>query len=84
VTSHNNIPKKSIKNEKVTLECPNCHWVFEATMVDKHHSFASVKEPQKDKITGDVTVENRVCRNPKCQKPFTLYWFDLKMHIDRM
>jgi hypothetical protein len=53
-------------------------------MKDKRHSFASVKEPQKDKITGDVIVEKHVCRNPKCQKPFIIYWFDLRMHIDRM
>jgi len=70
--------------DKVSLECPNCHWVFEVTITDKHHSFASLEEPKKDKITGNVTLENRVCRNPKCGKPFALYWFDLKMHIDRV
>lgn len=69
---------------KVTLECPNCHWVFEAAITDKHHSFASVEKPPKDKITGDVITENLVCRNPKCQKQFTIYWFDLKMHIHRV
>jgi hypothetical protein len=73
-----------VSANKVTLECPNCHWVFEATITDKYHTFASVEEPQKGKITGDAITENRFCRNPKCQKPFTLYWFDLKMHIDRM
>jgi len=65
-----------VSADKVTLECPNCHWLFEAKMTDKRHSVASLVEPQKGKVMGDIIEENRVCRNPKCKRAFTIYWFE--------
>lgn len=62
--------------DEVTLECPNCHWIFKAKGPDRRHSVASLEEPQKSKVAGDVLEENHVCRNPKCKEAFTVYWFE--------
>jgi hypothetical protein len=69
---------------RVSLECPKCHWIFDAPMPDKCHVFASFEAPRKSEITSDIILESHVCRNPKCQKTFTVYWFDSRMHIKRM
>jgi rubredoxin len=61
---------------KVTLECPDCNWVFEAKRPDSRHSLASLEKPQKGNISGDIKEENYVCRNPRCKKAFTVYWFE--------
>jgi hypothetical protein len=68
----------------VSLECPKCHWIFDAASPDKCHMFASVEAPQKNEVTSDIILESHVCRNPKCQKIFSIYWFDSKMHIKRI
>ena len=73
-----------ISADKVTLECHNCHWVFEAPMPDKRQSVASREKPQKSKVTGDIVEENHVCRNPKCKKSFTVYWFEPLQFFHRM
>ena len=73
-----------VSADQVTLECPSCHWVFEAKVPDKRHSVASLEEPQKNKIIGDIIEENRVCRNPKCKKSFTIYWFEHLQFIHRI
>ena len=73
-----------ISADKVTLECPNCHWVFEAGIPDKRHSVASLEESQKSKVIGDIVEESRVCRNPKCKKSFTIYWFEPLQFFPRM
>jgi rubredoxin len=62
--------------DKIRLECPNCHWIFEVKIPDKRHPVASLEKPQKGKTVGDIIEENLVCRNPKCKKPFTIYWFE--------
>ena len=61
---------------RVKLECPFCYWIFEATIPDKRHSTASLEEPQRNGVVGDIIEENHVCRNPKCRKPFIVYWFE--------
>ena len=73
-----------VSADKVTLECPNCHWVFEAKMPDKRHSVASLEKPQKSKVIGDIVEESRVCRNPKCKRSFTIYWFEPLQFFHRM
>jgi len=58
--------------------------MFKAEAPDKRHSFASTKVPQKSKIVDDTIEEDQRCRNPRCQKRFSIYWFDLKMNINRV
>ena len=68
----------------VRLKCPSCQWTFEAAPPDNQHSFASTKEPAINRINGDAIKKDQRCRNPKCQKQFSVYWFDFKMHLDRV
>jgi len=68
----------------VRLECPSCHWMFKAAPPDNQHTFASTKEPAKNKINSDTIKKDQHCRNPKCQKQFSVYWYDSKMHLDRV
>jgi hypothetical protein len=67
----------------VQLECPFCHWIFKASATDSLHVSASTKEPRKNERIGEIVQEKQRCRNPKCQKPFTIYWND-SMYIDRV
>jgi hypothetical protein len=60
---------------KVVLECPRCHWMFEAERPDGLHLTSSFEKPQKSSVEGDVIEQNYVCRNPKCKNAFIVYWF---------
>jgi uncharacterized C2H2 Zn-finger protein len=60
---------------KVVLECPRCCWIFEAERPDTQHSNCSFNKPEDSKIKSGIIEEPRVCRNPKCKKQFTLYWY---------
>ena len=61
---------------KVVLECPRCHWIFEAERPDGLHPTSSFEKPQKSSVKSDVIDKNHVCRNPKCKNAFTIYWFE--------
>jgi hypothetical protein len=71
-------------DEKIILECPNCHWIFEAKAPDKSHWSATLEVPQENKVAGDVIKQNHFCRNPECQKNFIIYWFDSTIYMDRL
>ena len=58
---------------KIKLECPRCHWIFEVTPPDSKQLVCSLEKPQKDKILKDVKEINRVCRNQKCKELITIY-----------
>lgn len=60
---------------KVVLECPKCHWMFEAERPDGLRLTSSFEKPEKGSVEGDVIEQNYVCRNPKCKNAFTVYWF---------
>jgi len=60
---------------RVNLECPNCQSKFEARLPDRLHSAYSFEKPQEGRFTGSVITQNLVCRNPKCRKPITIYWY---------
>lgn len=60
---------------RIILECPSCHWMFEAEPPDKKHSAYSFQKPQEGRFIGDLITQNRICRNPKCKKTITIYWF---------
>ena len=57
------------------LECPYCHWMFKAKQPDRHHSVYSFAKPLIGSFHGEVIEQNIVCRNPKCKKPITIYWY---------
>jgi hypothetical protein len=69
-------PNKQVgRDRKVVLECPRCCWIFEAKKPDSRHPNCTFSKPEAGKVHDDVIEEPRVCRNPKCKKQFTLYWY---------
>jgi hypothetical protein len=64
-----------VNKAKVVLECPRCHWMFEAERPDGLHS-TSFEKPQKRIVEGNVVEQKYVCRNPKCKNAFIVYWFE--------
>jgi hypothetical protein len=73
-----------VVSSKLTLECPYCHWIFEANPPDKVHSAFSFEKPLKGSFHGEIIEQNHVCRNPKCKKSFTIYWYSPLNYFDRM
>jgi hypothetical protein len=71
-------------NPKAVLECPSCHWIFEVQAPDSLHPSAALEKPLNVGIVGDVLFsEGHVCRNPRCKKQFTIYWYDSKLYLNR-
>ena len=69
---------------ELTLECPYCYWIFKATPPDKIHSAFSYEKPLKGSFYGKVMERDFVCRNPKCKKVFTVYWYAPFNYFDRI
>jgi hypothetical protein len=69
---------------ELTLECPYCNWIFKAAPPDKIHSAFSYEKPFRGSFYGKVIEQNFVCRNPKCQKAFTVYWYAPLSYFDRI
>jgi len=63
------------ENNRVVLECPRCCWIFEPKKPNRQHTNCSFNKPQTNKTNDTVIEEPRVCRNPKCKKQFTIYWY---------
>lgn len=61
--------------ELVVLECPRCCWIFRVEKPDSQHPNCAFNKPDQIKTKGNLVEEPRVCRNPKCKKHFTLYWY---------
>jgi hypothetical protein len=73
-----------VAKSKLTLECPYCYWIFEATPPDKIHSAYSFEKPLRHSFYGEVIEQNLVCRNPKCKKTITVYWYAALSYFDRV
>jgi hypothetical protein len=73
-----------VVQSKLVLECPYCHWIFEANPPDKVRSAFSFEKPLKGSFYGEVIEQSHVCRNPKCRKSFTIYWYSPLNYFDRM
>ena len=69
---------------KLALECPDCHWILEATPPNKIHSAYSYEKPLRGSFYGEVVKQDVVCRNPKCKKAFTIYWYAPLSYFDRV
>jgi hypothetical protein len=61
---------------KVVLECPRCHWVFEAQRPDGAHPASSFEKPTEQSVEGNIMQNQHICRNPRCKKAFAVYWFE--------
>lgn len=61
--------------DKIILECPYCYWMFQAKRPDGSVSTASLSKPHESRADETVIEDSNVCRNPKCKKIFTVYWF---------
>ena len=62
----------------VLKKCPSCGWTFEVEKGDKLHPHCSTKKPKDTDITEDVVTKLYDCRNPKCLKPITVYYYRAK------
>ena len=58
---------------KIKLECPRCHWIFEVTPPDGEHLACSLEKPARSRILNEIIEVNLVCRNPRCKEPITVY-----------
>ena len=73
----------SIAKRQMTLECPFCNWIYEGKKPDISHPVFSIGKPKDSDVVSDVIEEKWVCRNPRCKREFSVYWFDSKMYLDR-
>ena len=69
---------------RLVLECPYCHWFFNATPPDRVHSAYSFEKPLVGSFNGKVIEQNLVCRNPKCKKQITIYWYAPRDYFNRI
>ena len=69
---------------KLLLRCPYCDWPFEVNPPDKLHFAYSFEKPSRGSFYGEVTEQNLVCRNSKCKKPLTIYWYAPMNYFDRI
>lgn len=64
--------------KKIILHCPYCGWRFETSRPDDFHKYGSVSRPKESEVIEDIEETVQDCRNPKCLKPITVYWFEPK------
>ena len=70
---------------QLVLRCPYCDdWTFEVKLPDSWHSAYSFEEPLMSSFHGDIKKQEIVCRNPKCRKAITIYWYAPMEYFDRM
>ena len=74
----------AVGKPKLNLECPYCYWIFEALPPDKIHFAYSYEKPLRHSFYGKVIEQNLVCRNPKCRKSITVYWYSALSYFDRV
>jgi hypothetical protein len=72
-----------VTEDEIKLECPQCYWIFDAERPNSFHPVASMSKPKENSADGSVIEELHNCRNPKCGKPFCIYWFEPKRFFDR-
>jgi rubredoxin len=75
---------KSAAKAKVPFECPRCHWIMRSEKPDDKHPIPSTVKPNESIADSDVVEQNYVCRNPKCQISFIVYWSDPRDFLNRI
>ncbi|MCW3997960.1 MAG: hypothetical protein NWF10_05250 [Candidatus Bathyarchaeota archaeon] len=68
--------KKISQTSKIPFECPTCHWILRCEKPDNKHPIPSVTKPKKNVAKSDILIEKHICRNPRCQKPVIVFWFE--------
>ena len=58
------------------LECPYCEEIFEVKSPDKLHITFSTAKPIPKSFHSNVVSKRYRCKNPKCRKTITVYWYD--------
>lgn len=69
---------------KVPFECPTCHWILRSAKPDDKHPIPSAAKPYENSSGNDVVTQNYVCRNPRCQEPFVVYWSNPRDFFNRI
>jgi rubredoxin len=95
-TKNNHQPKKNLslektKNEnqtikplKIPYECPHCSWIIRKAKPDHQHPIPSTTKPNENITSSDILIQNQICRNPRCQKSFPVFWFKSKDFYNRI
>jgi hypothetical protein len=60
---------------KSVLECPFCFEIFEVDSPDKAHTAYSSKKPNQEVFRANIVKKRHRCKNPKCNKILTTYWY---------
>jgi hypothetical protein len=69
---------------QLTLKCPYCNHDFNVSPPDSWHSEHSFDEPMMSNVHGEIKKQKIVCRNTKCGKTITIYWFAPMEYFARM
>lgn len=65
----------------ILKKCPFCNWTFLAEKGDRLHPYSSTEKPKETCVKGDVIMKLYDCRNPKCLKPITVYYYKAKPRL---
>jgi hypothetical protein len=81
--------EKTADKAKVPFECPRCHWIMRSEKPDEKHPIPSAVKPRESSADSDVVIrdavtQNCVCRNPRCQVSFVVYWSDPRDFFNRI
>ncbi len=66
---------KVLAETQLVLNCPYCNAIFEVTPPDSWHFESSLEEPLMSEVYGEVKKQELVCKNSKCRKSITVYWY---------
>ncbi len=69
---------------KGILECPYCEEIIEVASSDKLHTAFSATKPIPSIYYGKVKVKRHKCKNPKCGKRVTVYWYSPLEYFSRI
>ena len=62
----------------ILKKCPFCGWVFLAEKGDRAHPYCSIEKPIESNVKGDLITKLYDCRNPKCSRRITAYYYQAK------
>jgi hypothetical protein len=69
---------------RLALKCPYCGSYFDAGPPDSWHNECSLDKPPIDIQRATIIQEKHTCKNPKCNKPIDVYWFNPMEYYNTM
>jgi hypothetical protein len=66
------------------LRCPYCNHASEAMPPDSMRSAYSFEIPVTSGLHGQVKKEETECKNPKCRKLITIYWYASMEYLETL